>query len=169
MIELVLGGARSGKSAYAQRQAAETGLAVIYVATATADDSEMQARIKRHQADRPQHWQLIEEPLALADVLEQHASVECCILVDCLTLWLSNLLGLQEEKIFQAEVNKLFKMLPTLPGKIIFVSNETGLGIIPMGDLTRRFCDEAGLLHQRLALVCDQLTFMLAGLPQKIK
>jgi len=169
MKELVLGGARSGKSSYAQQRASESGLQVIYIATATVGDAEMQARIERHQAERPLHWQLIEEPLALADTLKEKASAAHCLLVDCLTLWLSNLLGVQDEDAFQTQVNKLFDVLPSLPGQIIFVSNETGLGIIPMGELTRRYCDEAGLLHQRLAQVCEHVTFMVAGLPQKIK
>ncbi len=169
MKEFVLGGARSGKSGYAQQQAIESGLQVIYFATATIGDAEMQARIERHRVERPSHWFLIEEPITLADTLKQNASVKHCILVDCLTLWLSNLLGLQDENRFQTERNKLFDVLPSLPGKIIFVSNETGLGIIPMGELTRRYCDEAGLLHQRLAQKCERVTFMVAGLPQKIK
>lgn len=169
MKELVLGGARSGKSGYAQQRAINSGLQVIYLATATVGDTEMQARIERHQADRPRHWQLIEEPVALADTLKVNASAGHCVLVDCLTLWLSNLLGLQDEDVFQTQLNKLFEVLPSLPGKIIFVSNETGLGIIPMGELTRRYCDEAGLLHQRLAQMCESVTFMVAGLPQKIK
>ena len=169
MTELILGGARSGKSSFAQQQAVESGLSVIYVATATANDAEMQERIRRHRADRPSHWQLIEEPLALADSLEKNASAESCILVDCLTLWLSNLLGLQDDNELQTQLNKLFEVLPHLPGKIIFVSNETGMGIIPMGELTRRYCDEAGLLHQRLAAVCQRVTFMVAGLPQQLK
>jgi len=169
MKELILGGARSGKSAFAQQQAIDSGLQVVYIATATAADAEMQARIERHQAERPTHWQLIEEPVALAETLHKHASSESCLLVDCLTLWLSNLLGRQAEAVLQTELNRLCDTLPTLPGKIILVSNETGLGIIPMGELTRRYCDEAGLLHQRLARLCDRVTFMLAGLPQNIK
>ena len=169
MKELVLGGARSGKSGYAQQRAIESGLPVIYIATATVGDSEMQARIERHQAQRPAHWRLIEEPLALADTLKQHAAEGQCLLVDCLTLWLSNLLGQADERLLQHETNKLFDTLTSLPGEIFFVSNETGLGIIPMGELTRRYCDEAGLLHQRLAQRCERVTFMVAGLPQRIK
>jgi len=169
MKELVLGGARSGKSGHAQQRAIDSGLQVIYLATATVGDAEMQARIERHQADRPAHWQLIEEPVCLADTLKEQATGSHCILVDCLTLWLSNLLGLQDEARFQSELDKLFEILPGLSGHIIFVSNETGLGIIPMGELTRRYCDEAGLLHQRLAQLCQQVTFMVAGLPQIIK
>ena len=169
MKHLILGGARSGKSAHAQQCARDSGLKVIYIATATADDTEMQDRIRRHQADRPTDWQLIEEPISLAAVLQEHAADTNCLLIDCLTLWLNNLLCQQDEKILQAELAYVQKILPALPGHIIFVSNETGLGIIPMGELSRRYCDEAGLLHQRLAKLCDSVTFMLAGLPQKLK
>ena len=169
MKELILGGARSGKSAYAQQCASISGLPVIYIATATAGDEEMQDRIHRHQEDRPSHWQLIEEPIYLADVLQTHATARTCLLVDCLTLWLSNLLCQEDETRLRAELDKLLGVLPELPGHIIFVSNETGLGIIPMGELSRRYCDEVGLLHQKLAKLCDSVTFMVAGLPQKLK
>ena len=169
MKELVLGGARSGKSGYAQQQALTGNLQVIYVATATAGDAEMQKRIERHRADRPSHWQLIEEPIALASVITANASPESCILVDCLTLWLSNLLAADDEQLMQNEINQLCEALPVVQGRLILVSNETGLGIIPMGELTRRYCDEVGLLHQRLAQLCDHVTFMVAGLPQKLK
>lgn len=169
MKELVLGGARSGKSGYAQGQALASDLSVIYIATATAGDEEMQARIARHQAERPSHWELIEEPIALAAVLQARAMPGHCLLIDCLTLWLSNLLAAADESLLRRELDQLFRVLPDLPGQQIFVSNETGLGIIPLGELSRRYVDEAGLLHQRLAQLCDHVTFMLAGLPQKIK
>lgn len=169
MIELVLGGARSGKSAYAQQLAIDSGLSVKYIATATGDDSEMQERIRRHQQDRPVTWQTIEEPVSLANILQKHASNDHCLLVDCLTLWLSNLLCLEDEKKIRLELKALLELVEQLPGHIIFVSNETGLGIIPMGELSRRYCDEAGLLHQRLASLCDSVTFMVAGLAQKLK
>ncbi len=169
MKELILGGARSGKSAYAQQLASDSGLEVIYIATATGGDAEMQDRIQRHRADRPSHWRVIEEPVQLAETLKQHASGERCLLVDCLTLWLSNLLGQGDENLIQTEINRLLEIVPALPGRILFVSNETGLGIVPMGELTRRFCDESGLLHQRLAGLCESATFMVAGLPQKLK
>ena len=169
MKELILGGARSGKSAYAQQCASESGCDVVYFATASGDDAEMQDRIKRHQQDRPSHWQLVEEPVSLATVLSKHASNGHCLIVDCLTLWLSNLLCLDDEEKMQTEVSALLGVVKGLPGRIIFVSNETGLGIIPMGELSRRYCDEAGLLHQQLASLCDSVTFMVAGLPQKLK
>jgi adenosylcobinamide kinase/adenosylcobinamide-phosphate guanylyltransferase len=169
MKELVLGGARSGKSHYAQQLAIDSRLDVIYIATASADDAEMQSRIARHQADRPAHWQLIEEPLQLGRVLHEHADSNNCLLIDCLTLWLCNLLTNEHQTLLQEQINHLFKILPDLPGRIIFVSNETGLGVIPMGELSRRYCDEAGLLHQRLAQLCEHVTFMVAGLPQRLK
>ena len=169
MKELVLGGARSGKSGYAQQQALASQLPMIYVATATAGDSEMQQRIERHRADRPTHWQLIEEPIALASTIIANTSPESCILVDCLTLWLSNLLVADDEQFMQNEINQLCEVVPVVQGRLILVSNETGLGIIPMGELTRRYCDEVGMLHQRLAQLCDHVTFMVAGLPQKLK
>lgn len=169
MIELVLGGARSGKSHYAQQLANDSELKVIYVATAEAGDEEMRDRIKRHQAERPSHWLLVEEPLSLAGALKEHAAATQCVLVDCLTLWLSNLLGLQDEDEFHYQRDTFIRLLPALPGRIILVSNETGLGIVPMGALTRRYTDESGLLHQELARLCDRVTFMVAGLPQQIK
>lgn len=170
MKELILGGARSGKSHYAETCATESGLDVIYVATAQALDDEMQQRIKRHQQQRPDHWQLIEEPINLVSVLKNSASATTCILVDCLTLWLSNQLCSEENKIqLQENINNLINILPELPGKIIFVSNEVSMGIIPMGEINRQFVDEAGRLHQRLATVCDKVTLMVAGIPSHIK
>jgi adenosylcobinamide kinase/adenosylcobinamide-phosphate guanylyltransferase len=171
MKELILGGARSGKSALAQQQAAASGLEVVFIATASAGDEEMATRIARHRADRPAHWQLVEEPVALADALCRHATAERCLLVDCLTLWLSNLL--HDEAVDEArlarERDTLLQILPTLPGHIILVSNEVGLGVIPLGPLTRRFCDEAGRLHQALAAQCDRVTLTVAGLPHRLK
>jgi len=170
MKELILGGARSGKSHYAETCAIESGLDVIYVATAQALDDEMQQRIKRHQQQRPAHWQLIEEPINLVSTLKDNANNKTCILVDCLTLWLSNQLCNEENKIqLQENINNLVNILPELPGKIIFVSNEVSMGIIPMGEINRQFVDEAGRLHQRLATVCDKVTLMVAGIPSHIK
>lgn len=170
MKELILGGARSGKSGYAQQCAIDSGLDVIYIATATAQDEEMAQRIARHQQDRPGHWQVIEEPVALTDTLNKYASDECCILVDCLTLWLSNLLtDNATQTSWQREREKLLTTLSTLPGQIFLVSNEVGMGIIPMGELNRTFCDEAGRLHQALAQICDRVTLMVAGIPTCVK
>ena len=138
MKQLILGGARSGKSAHAQQLAEQSGDEVIYLATATAGDTEMAARIQQHQAQRPEHWRLIEEPVALAQVLQQQAKEGVCILVDCLTLWLSNLLAAGDDTMLQQRA-ALLDVLPRLPGRIIFVSNEIGMGVVPMGELTRRF------------------------------
>ncbi|MDH5180289.1 MAG: bifunctional adenosylcobinamide kinase/adenosylcobinamide-phosphate guanylyltransferase [Gammaproteobacteria bacterium] len=169
MQELILGGARSGKSSYAEQRAQASGLHVIYIATATAQDKEMAERITRHRQQRPDHWQLIEEPLDLVTVLQTYAAPDACLLVDCLTLWLSNLLAQDNLGELEQQQAGLLHLLPDLPGDIILVSNETGLGIIPMGELTRRFVDEAGRLHQRLAAQCDRVTLMIAGLPQQLK
>lgn len=167
MKELILGGARSGKSALAERLAKESGLAVTYVATATAGDGEMADRIAHHRARRPVAWAVAEEPMALADCLRRHAAPDRCLLVDCLTLWLANILG--EEETFQRERAALLESLPALPGRIILVSNEVGLGIVPLGELSRRFVDEAGRLHQELAGLCGRAVFVAAGLPLVLK
>jgi adenosylcobinamide kinase/adenosylcobinamide-phosphate guanylyltransferase len=170
MKELILGGARSGKSHYAEICAAETGLDVLYVATAQAFDNEMQLRIEQHQEQRPSHWRLIEEPINLVSVLKNNANEKTCILVDCLTLWLSNQLCSEEHKThFHKNIDNLVNTLPELPGNIIFVSNEVSMGIIPMGEINRQFVDETGRLHQRLAAVCDKVTLMVAGIPNHIK
>lgn len=181
MIELILGGARSGKSALAEQRAAASGLAVTYLATAQAGDGEMAQRIAHHQSRRPAHWGLIEEPLHLAAALRSHAAPDRCLLVDCLTLWLSNLLfqgraGQQAEAglaadcpLLSGETAALIDTLPTLPGHIILVSNEVGLGIIPLGTVTRLYVDEAGRLNQRVAAVADQVSFVAAGLPLRLK
>jgi adenosylcobinamide kinase/adenosylcobinamide-phosphate guanylyltransferase len=167
MKTLILGGARSGKSALAERLAEESGLAVTYVATATAGDAEMAERIAHHRSRRPAAWTLAEEPVALAHCLRRHATPDRCLLVDCLTLWLANSLG--DEETFQRERAALLETLPGLPGRIILVSNEVGMGIVPLGELSRRFVDEAGRLHQDLARLCDQVVFVAAGLPLMMK
>ena len=169
MHELILGGARSGKSRLAERLASESALSVRYIATAQALDGEMQARIEHHQQSRPAHWQVIEEPLALATVLREQASAEHCLLVDCLTLWLSNLLLLDDDERLQREIQALLDVLEQLPGRVILVSNETGLGVVPMGELTRRYVDQAGWLHQALAQRCARVVFCVAGLPMVLK
>lgn len=169
MRSLILGGVRSGKTRHAQSLAVASGLAVIYVATAEAGDDEMADRIVRHRADRPAQWQLVEEPLALASTLVEIAAPGRCILVDCLTLWLSNLLLHDEGRRLPAERDALLATLAILPGEVILVSNETGLGVVPMGELTRRYCDEAGWLHQALAEQCERVVFTVAGLPMVLK
>lgn len=169
MKELILGGVRSGKSRYAEQRAAASTMPVTYVATATAGDAEMQARIRAHQARRPAAWTLVESPFALAETLRSHASFNTCLLVDCLTLWLTNLLCAEDEEQFRHERQALLDAIPLLPGRIIIVSNETNMGIIPLGELSRRYGDEAGSLHQELALLCDRVVLTVAGLPLVLK
>ncbi len=169
MRTLILGGARSGKSRLAERMAHESGRPVTYVATAQAHDTEMAARIAEHRARRPTHWTSVEEPLSLADALRKHAAPDRCLLVDCLTLWLTNLLLHPDAARFARERAELPAALPELPGKIILVSNETGMGIVPLGELTRRYSDEAGWLHQELAMQCDEVLLTIAGLPLTLK
>lgn len=129
----------------------------------------MRARIAHHQAQRPGHWQLVEEPLALAAALQRCAAAGQCVLVDCLTLWLTNLLCVQDEARLRQEVSALLEVLPLLPGHIILVSNETGMGVVPLGELTRRYCDEAGRLHQAVAQCCEKVILTVAGLPLNLK
>lgn len=169
MQALILGGARSGKSRYAENLALQSGSEVVYFATAQAHDAEMQTRIEHHRASRPTHWQTVEEPIALAATLQQHARPGRLLLVDCLTLWLTNLLCLADEPRFAAETAALLACLPQLPGDTVLVSNEVGLGVVPLGELTRRYIDEAGRLHQQLAAQLETVVFMVAGLPHPLK
>ena len=181
MKELILGGARSGKSLLAEKRAAESGLRVVYLATAEACDGEMARRIAHHRERRPTDWGCIEEPLHLAARLRELAAPDTCILVDCLTLWLSNLIfagqaAAQAEAgeaircpIFAGETTALIETLPQLPGRIILVSNEVGWGIVPMHPVSRLFADEQGRLNQRVAAVCERVTLVAAGLPLILK
>ncbi|MEZ3136261.1 bifunctional adenosylcobinamide kinase/adenosylcobinamide-phosphate guanylyltransferase [Stutzerimonas kunmingensis] len=169
MLELILGGARSGKSRFAERLAAESGLAVTYIATSQALDGEMTERIAHHRERRPAHWALVEEPLQLARVLCEKAAAERCLLIDCLTLWLTNLLMLDDPARLAEERDALLECLDGLPGRVLLVSNETGLGVVPLGELTRRYVDEAGWLHQAVAERAQRVTFMIAGLPMTLK
>ena len=168
MKEFILGGARSGKSTFAQQRAITSGLGVFYLATAQAGDAEMVERIARHRAERPADWGLVEEPLALAAALRAHAHPNRCLLIDCLTLWLSNLLAAGDDRL-TVEIDALLDTLPTLPGHILLVSNEVGQGIVPANPLARRFRDEAGRLHQKIADRCDRAIFIMAGLPLILK
>ena len=169
MRELILGGVRSGKSRLAEQHAQESGLAVVYVATAEVRDEEMRARVLHHQARRPADWQLVCAGQNLAEVLQREAASERCLLVDCLTLWLTQLLCDAEDVRLQFEVAQLLRVLPDLPGEIILVSNETNMGIVPMGELSRRYCDETGRLHQQLGKICERVILTVAGLPLVVK
>ncbi|MBT2341808.1 MULTISPECIES: bifunctional adenosylcobinamide kinase/adenosylcobinamide-phosphate guanylyltransferase [Pseudomonas] len=169
MLQLILGGARSGKSRLAEKLAADTGLPVTYIATSQPLDGEMSARVAQHRARRPAQWALVEEPLALAQVLQENAAAGHCLLVDCLTLWLTNLLMLDTPEQLNTEREALLDSVAALPGEIIFVSNETGMGVVPLGELTRRYVDEAGWLHQALAERCQRVVLTVAGLPLTLK
>ena len=181
MAELILGGARSGKSALAESRARESGLRVVYLATAEARDQEMARRIEHHRARRPADWGLVEAPLYLAAALSRHADADACLLVDCLTLWLSNLFfagdaAMQSEAgrsvdcpLLTGETQGLLDALPALPGRILLVSNELGWGVVPMHPVSRAFADEQGRLNQRVAAVCERVTLVAAGLPLELK
>jgi len=167
MLTLILGGARSGKSRLALQRAEATGKPVSFIATAQAHDAEMAARIARHQAERPAHWTTIEAPLDLAGAIR--AAGAGCIVVDCLTLWLTNCLCQPEPAAFDSARAALLAALTERCDELILVGNETGLGIVPLGELTRRFVDEAGWLNQDLAQLADDVVFVAAGLPLVLK
>jgi adenosylcobinamide kinase/adenosylcobinamide-phosphate guanylyltransferase len=164
---LVLGGARSGKSAYAERVVLASAPAALYLATAAAGDAEMADRIRRHQERRGEAWSTIEEPLDLCGALVELARPDRPILVDCLTLWLSNLM--HEGVDIDAETGRLTALLPRLAGPVVFVSNEVGLGIVPDNALARAFRDHAGRLNQAVAAAVDAVIFLAAGLPLQLK
>ncbi len=169
MKELILGGARSGKSRLAEERARASGLQLVYIATGQAGDEEMMERIAHHRRRRGDEWLLVEEPFALAKALEAQATPQTCVLVDCLTLWLSNCLLTEQTDDWEQQRSLLLEVLPQLPGRIILVSNEVGMGVVPMGEISRRFVDESGWLHQRLAEICDRVTLAVAGLPHTLK
>eukprot|EP01037_Dinobryon_pediforme_P021249 gene21249-22070_t len=166
-IDFVLGGARSGKTRYALDLALASGLAPVYVATATAFDAEMTTRIDRHKAERGPEWSSVEEPLELPRVLSDAARPERILLVDCLTLWLSNLLFAERD--IATESARLVETLGRLAGPAILVSNEIGLGIVPDNALSRAFRDHQGLLNQMVAKAATRVTFVAAGLPLRLK
>ncbi|MEZ5480801.1 MAG: bifunctional adenosylcobinamide kinase/adenosylcobinamide-phosphate guanylyltransferase [Porticoccaceae bacterium] len=165
-LELILGGARSGKSRLAEQRCRESRLQLVYVATAQAGDKEMAERIAHHRSRRNSEWLLVEEPVDLATVVREYANVGHCLLVDCLTLWLSNCLY---EKNWQQRRQDFFDALNSTEGQVIMVSNEVGMGVVPMGELSRTFVDESGFLHQQLAVLCQRVTLVAAGLPLDLK
>jgi adenosylcobinamide kinase / adenosylcobinamide-phosphate guanylyltransferase len=183
---LIFGGARSGKSAHAEQLAAASGKPVIYIATATVAehaDSEMHERIAQHQQRRQQdhpRWSTVQEPLALGAAITRHSTPDNLLLVDCLTVWLSNLLFSTQQDYpeigritpparFVQERAALLEALRTLPGEIVLVSNEVGMGIVPMGAISRWFVDEAGRLNQAVAAQCERVYWVAAGLPLSLK
>ncbi|MBJ7538987.1 bifunctional adenosylcobinamide kinase/adenosylcobinamide-phosphate guanylyltransferase [Marinomonas transparens] len=169
MKHLVLGGVRSGKSAFAQEQVAASGKPVCYVATSQVWDDEMADRVRLHKESRPSEWQLIEEPIELANVLNSFNSPDQAVIVECLTLWLTNLLGLEDEERLEQEKAELVKAVEAFQGDLVLVSSEVGLGIMPMNALARRFGDEAGTMNQLLAKLTDRVTLVAAGLPMPLK
>ena len=166
-LMLVLGGARSGKSAYAEVRVMARPGPWTYLATAEPGDGEMAARIGHHQARRGAGWRTLEAPLDLAAALQHKDDAEAVVLVDCLTLWVSNLMAADAD--IEAAGDQLVALLATLDGFVTFVSNEVGQGIVPDNEMARAFQDHMGRLHQKLAAVADEVVFVTAGLPHHLK
>jgi len=164
---LVLGGARSGKSRHAEALVTATGLRRVYVATAVITDDDMAARVERHRATRGDGWVTVEEPLRLVDALRRHAAADACVLVDCLTVWLASLLwhGMDPAP----EVAALAAAVGDLPGPVVLVASEVGLGVHPETPLGRAFRDQQGACNQAVAATCDRVLLMVAGLPLTVK
>jgi adenosylcobinamide kinase/adenosylcobinamide-phosphate guanylyltransferase len=167
MLRLVLGGARSGKSALAERLVGASGLEPIYIATGRAFDDEMEARVAAHKARRGPEWTTVEAPLDLSATVLREAGAGRIVLVDCLTLWITNLM--MAERDIAADFDALLSVLPGLDGPVVLVSNEVGLGIVPDNRMARDFRDYAGRLHQSIAALADEVVFVVAGLPWKLK
>ncbi|HSR02607.1 MAG TPA: bifunctional adenosylcobinamide kinase/adenosylcobinamide-phosphate guanylyltransferase [Methylophilaceae bacterium] len=172
-IHLILGGARSGKSAYAEKLAQQSKLAVTYIATAQVYDDEFALRIAHHQARRPKDWQIVESPFGLASSLETHSNENTYVIVDCLTLWLAQSIcpdcKATDTVVWENERSALLNLLPNLNGEVTLVSNEVGMGIVPLGEINRRFQDEQGRLNQTIANIADKVSFIASGLPLKLK
>jgi adenosylcobinamide kinase/adenosylcobinamide-phosphate guanylyltransferase len=167
-ITLVLGGARSGKSAYAEALIVPgAGTAGLYLATGEASDAEMAQRIAHHRARRGAGWTTVEEPLALAEALTRHASADRPVLVECLTTWVNNLMYAERDA--EAAGRALVAALPTLAGPVVLVSNEVGHGIVPDNPLARRFRDVVGRLNQAVAASAQRVVLVAAGLPLVLK
>lgn len=166
-VTLVLGGAASGKSAHAETLAAQSSPRAVYIATAEALDAEMDEKIEAHRARRGRAWETVEAPLEVAAAIVRHDGPDASILVDCLTLWLSNLLG--EGRDAAAETDALVAVLSRLEGRIVLVSNELGLGLVPENALARSFRNLQGMLNQRVAAAADDVVFVAAGLPLALK
>lgn len=170
LITLILGGVKSGKSREAERLATNSKLDVTVLATARADDAEMRNRIAMHQSSRPANWGLIEEPVAIGKALQQscQSTAPQCVILDCLTLWMTQIIELPDD-LFNAERESLLNAMDCINGELVIVSNESGLGVTPIGNLSRRYLDEIGLLHQTMASKADRVLFMIAGLAQELK
>lgn len=166
-VTFVLGGARSGKSSFAEGLIEVSGMDAVYLATGRAWDDEMSERIGLHKARRGSNWTTIEEPLDLVGALEKECADNKAILVDCLTLWLTNLM--MAGRNIEEEAARLAATLPNLGGAVVLVSNEVGLGIVPENRMGREFRDHAGRLHQAVASAAVTVYFVAAGLPLKMK
>jgi len=170
---LILGGARSGKSAFAEQLASASGLPVTYIATAQVYDAEFESRVEHHKIRRPAHWKTIEQSFNLAEVLQAHAKANTYVIVDCLTLWLAQCIcpdcDRPETLDWQQERNQLLEVLPKLEGNVLLVSNEVGMGIVPLGEINRQFQDEQGRLNQAVAERANKVSFIAAGLPLTLK
>ncbi len=162
MIHLVLGGARSGKSRFAET-VANHSKSVIYVATATAGDEEMRQRIEMHQQSRPQDWRLIEEPFNLSSVVKRYSNSETTLLIECMTLWVSNWLCTNDVEGWQQEKKAFIQALKNAQCDLVIVSNEVGSGVVPLGELSREFVDQSGWLNQSLSSLSDKVTLVVAG------
>ena len=167
---LILGGARSGKSLFAENWVNASSLRKIYLATSEPLDDEMTSRIAHHQARRGDDWELVEEPLNLVEALSKSAQKDTCILVDCLTLWLTNLM-VHDQDIADAfgEFSNWLATTGKSDVNVVLVSNEVGQGIVPMEKMAREFRDHAGRLHQDIAAIANHVWFVTAGLPQRLK
>lgn len=171
MISFILGGARSGKSALAEKMASNSELPVHYLATAQVWDDEMADRVQHHQSSRPAEWPTTEAPLDIIPIIQSQACEQKgCVLLDCLTLWMTNLLLLDDDAALAKRQQDFLEFLQTgIDGHLILVSNEVGQGVVPTNKLARRFVDESGRLHQRIAEVADEVIFVTAGIPQVLK
>jgi adenosylcobinamide kinase / adenosylcobinamide-phosphate guanylyltransferase len=167
---LVLGGCRSGKSDHALTLAEVIGSRRIFVATCVPHDEEMRQRVKRHQAERSETWQTLEVPVALADAIAEHSSTADVMLIDCLTLWINNLL-METEDVdrIRGHIDSLAEAIKNAPRAIVLVSNEVGAGIVPENRLARLYRDLAGWTNQAMAAVCDRVIWTVAGIPVTIK
>ncbi len=173
MLTLITGGARSGKSSFAQSLCANAA-AVTYVATAYPEDDEMRNRIRHHQQSRPKGWTVLEEPLAIADAVRAHASRNEFVLLDCITVWLSNYLFAYQHEDEAETDRKAYSQISdligaSLPGRVIVVTNELGCGIVPDSALARRFRDLHGFVNQQLARAANYVYLAVSGIPVRIK
>jgi adenosylcobinamide kinase / adenosylcobinamide-phosphate guanylyltransferase len=172
-LTFIVGGARSGKSAHAERLARESGLPVTYIATARVADDEFAARVAHHRARRPAHWAEVLEPVDLAAALDSAAAPGQCVLIDCLTLWLANLLCPPGSDAplpdWSARLDAFAAACERAQGMVLVVSNEIGMGVVPLGAATRLYVDELGRLNQRIAALADRATLVAAGLPLALK